>query len=214
MEKEFLYACRSGDRPTVMWLAQKISNIDYMGDYGYTGLMESLRHAHDKIAKFLINNGADVNIQANNEIGETPLMDAARFGTKDIVELLINKGADTTFKDKKGNTAFNHAYNYAFVFHEMETRMPILILLRPDIINHQDPIGNTELMKCCNVKSESAILSLYEAGANFHLENNAGDSAFKILKRKHKLPERLQALKEKLILDQLICNDEHNDLSL
>ena len=56
-----------------------------------------------KIAIFLIDNGADVNLTVNN--GRSPLMTATTFNETNIVKKLINKGAIIDAQDNEGNTA-------------------------------------------------------------------------------------------------------------
>ncbi|MEQ9164954.1 MAG: ankyrin repeat domain-containing protein, partial [Fulvivirga sp.] len=62
---------------------------------------------HDEIAKYLIDNGADVNLQSAN--GATALFYAINFSQHNMVKLLIGNGADLTMTDAKGNTAYEQA---------------------------------------------------------------------------------------------------------
>ena len=53
--------------------------------------------------KFLLDNGADPNIQADD--GRTALMRAAVNGKLDVVTMLIDHGADSNFENEDGHTA-------------------------------------------------------------------------------------------------------------
>jgi hypothetical protein len=66
---------------------------------------------HIKIAEFLINNGANVNLMVNNNC--TPLHRAACNGEEGIalVELLLKHGADITIENIIGWTALHFAYS-------------------------------------------------------------------------------------------------------
>jgi len=72
----------------------------------------------EKIAIFLINNGADVNIKTS--YGSTPLMLATSIGSVRIVKKLIEKDADVDAQDKYGNTAFIEGINTRYGFNQQE----------------------------------------------------------------------------------------------
>ena len=59
--------------------------------------------SHASITKLLIKNGADVNVQNNQD--ETPLMYAAWNGKKDIVMLLLANDANVDKRNQNGDTA-------------------------------------------------------------------------------------------------------------
>lgn len=61
-------------------------------------------------------------------------------------------------------------------------------------------------MNSCLNKDEKMILFLFDNGADFHVKNNKGETAISILKRKRNLSPEIQALKEKIILEQQIEN--------
>jgi ankyrin repeat protein len=56
-----------------------------------------------RVIKFLIKNGADVNV-TNYDCGSTPLHEAASNNNIKIMELLLKAGADINAKDKSGRT--------------------------------------------------------------------------------------------------------------
>ena len=78
----------------------------------YTPLLKSIEmldYSHTyiwlrKITFFLINNGADPNL--DNDYGQTPLMLASSLSEDRIVKKLIEKGAKIDAQDKYGDTAF------------------------------------------------------------------------------------------------------------
>ena len=61
-----------------------------------------------QIAKYLIDNGADVNAPAK-QLGQTPLMDAAGSGSLRVLRYLLERGADTTAQCDEGMTALDWA---------------------------------------------------------------------------------------------------------
>lgn len=88
-------------------------NIGYETLYGAynlktaTPLMIAVNAKEYNLSKFLIENGADVNIK--NKEGETALMVATKWGDLETTKLLIDKGANVNAKDKEGKTALDIA---------------------------------------------------------------------------------------------------------
>jgi ankyrin repeat protein len=85
-----------GDMQTVRKLVGDGENVNSPnslgGRYlGYTPLHLAIENGHVKLAEYLIEKGADVNVAAKN--GLTPLHIAAFNGLSDLVGLLIEKGA-------------------------------------------------------------------------------------------------------------------------
>lgn len=77
---------------------------------GTTALMVAIRLQDASTIRFLLENGADPNIQ--DIYGETATMKvvcSSAPGAPKWVELLLSKGADRTIKDKAGHTALDHA---------------------------------------------------------------------------------------------------------
>jgi ankyrin repeat protein len=87
---------------------EDINKTNYNGNY-----ILSWACAKDKldIVKYLLENGADVNIVGVN--GYTPLHFANANGHFTIVDLLEKKGANQDAKDKDGRTPFQHFVSYA-----------------------------------------------------------------------------------------------------
>ena len=75
-----------------------------------TGLMYAINDGHTDIARLLIENGANVNIQ--NDDGYTALMYATMMNNIDIVKLLLENGANVNIQNNRGSTALELAYSY------------------------------------------------------------------------------------------------------
>lgn len=110
-----------------------------VNDAGYSPLILACYRGNIEVAKFLIENGSDINgtssmgtplmsavVKGNVEIvkallgkkadvnasdanGVTALIYAVQFQNPDILSLLLQHKADKTHKDKEGKTAFEHA---------------------------------------------------------------------------------------------------------
>jgi len=84
-------------------------NEELMGLEGGTALILSCMYNFTDIAEYLIENGADVNLQANN--GTSALMGAASV-SPELTRLLLSKGADIHATAKEGEQEGITAFTY------------------------------------------------------------------------------------------------------
>lgn len=224
-------AASRGRTEIIDFLIKRGINIDFQGSKGITAIMASVVFQKNDVFKLLIENKANVNL-VNNE-GITPLIkailehnycainlliknyDDLNFKTKlnsittdgdtalsvaictkqnDIVKLLLDAGANIELIDTK--TALDIAY-------ECENYVA-MILMKKELINKQDILGNTLLIKSCQNKHEEGILFFHENGADFFIKNDNDVSAFDLLNQWEDIPEELHALKEKVALEHLV----------
>lgn len=80
-----------------------------VNDGGYSPLILACYRGNNEVAKFLIENGSD--IDGTSSMG-TPLMAAIVKGNSEISELLINKKADLNIADANGTTALMYAVQF------------------------------------------------------------------------------------------------------
>ena len=80
-----------------------------VNDAGYSPLILACYRGNNEVAKFLIENGSDIN--GTSSMG-TPLMAAIVKGNSEISELLINKKADLDIADANGTTALMYAVQF------------------------------------------------------------------------------------------------------
>ena len=74
---------------------------------GITPLISAIFFIKPKIAKLLIDYGADVNLKT--KLTRSPLMIASGKGNLEMVKILVNHGADLNTRDEKNFTALYHA---------------------------------------------------------------------------------------------------------
>jgi len=58
---QFFNACESGEVHTVASLIPQLPDIDIKTEQGWTGLIMAVYNEHIELAKFLVQNGANVN---------------------------------------------------------------------------------------------------------------------------------------------------------
>ncbi|GFY65411.1 putative pre-16S rRNA nuclease [Trichonephila inaurata madagascariensis] len=107
-------------------LTERGANIDLKGEKGETPLFSAVKEGHINMARFLIEKGADINVQCSYN-GYTALHTAVdksnpsmmkqfnKVNTADyieIIKLLIEKGADINVQDNYGGTPLHLAVTF------------------------------------------------------------------------------------------------------
>ena len=89
--------------------AQNPKAFNIVNDDGYSPLTLACYRANNEVAKFLIENGSDIN--GISKMG-TPLMAAIFKGNNEIAKMLIAKKASIEIADANGTTALIYATNF------------------------------------------------------------------------------------------------------
>ena len=92
---------RDGDKATQL-IADHPTVIDTRNGDGDTGLIIAIRGSDHDWTGFLLNKGADPNLQGKN--GDTPLITAAKAGFGEAAQWLIGLGANIDATNKAGET--------------------------------------------------------------------------------------------------------------
>ena len=95
-------------------------------------LSKAILHGSKKIAIYLINNGADINLA--NQYGKTPLMYATMFKRIKLVKVLLEHNADINKKTLDGKTALD----YATFINENPEKTKIIIEMLKNKLNSKD----------------------------------------------------------------------------
>ena len=106
--------------------------------YGDTAVILASDRDHNKIAKILIEAGANVNAQ--NDTGYTALLTATRRDNPELVKILIEAGANVNTQDNGGETALIMAA------YKCSGEMVKILLEAGANIKIQDKTGNTAMM--------------------------------------------------------------------
>ena len=134
-----------------------------------TTLMWAAYDGKTEIVEFLLENGANPNIQ--NSYEETALMMASEENFIKIVNLLLKSGADVNCQNGNGNTALTIAAK------EGNIEIVKILLVNGSDINHQNENGYTALILAAKNHMNDVVKFLLENGANASLENESGDTA-------------------------------------
>jgi len=95
---------------------EKATDVDR---WGWTALHWAVYNNHLKAAEWLLDRGAEVNVQTAQKfgacpVGATPLVLASYYGQARLVELLVKHSGDPTLKDAKGMTALDYAREFGW----------------------------------------------------------------------------------------------------
>lgn len=93
---------RDGNTAEQLLLENPRGLINAKDDQGNTALIVSLARSDDTYTSYLLNKGADPNLQGKG--GDTPLIVAARTGFSQGVEWLLSVGAKVNGTNKMGET--------------------------------------------------------------------------------------------------------------
>ena len=93
---------RDGDKATSL-IESHPTLVDTRNGKGDTGLLVAIRAADPNWTGFLLQKGADPNLQGAN--GDTPLIAAAKAGFEDAVPWLLGLGAKVNSTNRAGETA-------------------------------------------------------------------------------------------------------------
>jgi len=114
-------------------------SLEIADNSGFTPLHIAIWKEQEEAAKFLIEQGADVNARISGSLGWTPLEEAARFGLVDTITLLLEHGADINSRTRTGVTPLHLAVDYK------KWAAAELLLTRGANVNAQDSSGITPL---------------------------------------------------------------------
>lgn len=101
-----ILACYRGNDAVAEYLAKNVKDINYASDNG-TALAAVAVKGNAKLAKILLENGADPNIA--DAMGVTPLIYAVQFENVALIKLLMKHNADPNKADKQGKSPIDYA---------------------------------------------------------------------------------------------------------
>lgn len=99
---------RSNDMETVKEWVHGEGDVNSQNTYGTTLLKYCVMYENPKFAQWLVDNGADVDLQSG-KYGYSPLIYAINKGSVEIVRLLVDAGANLDLRGPDKRTALHHA---------------------------------------------------------------------------------------------------------
>ncbi|KAF5306570.1 hypothetical protein FQR65_LT07297 [Abscondita terminalis] len=196
----FIYACKIGNIELVKKMRPLVANIDLQNNHGETALHVSVANNHLDVARFLVDEGADVNATDENVV--TPYYLACKLGAVDFVEKLLPLVEDVNLQNILGGTALhvcleNEDIEIARFLIEKGADLnlsddsnmtPFLYLCKYGEIelienmqanvNLQDTSGSTGLHLALENEHFDVARFLIDQGADVNLTNDLGMSAF------------------------------------
>ena len=101
-------ACRNDNFEFVEMILNLGAELNAISeDRGYTAVMDAVWRGNEKITKFLISKGAELN--TINKEGQTNLILAVGANRENLVKILAENGADPDVRDMMGMSAYSYA---------------------------------------------------------------------------------------------------------
>jgi ankyrin repeat protein len=157
-------AAYEGDFKKVREIIEKDpSQINIQDGSGWTPLHLASGKGHIEIVEFLLNHGADTELE--NIHGQRPLCLAAKFGRYETIKTLLEHGAAVNHKDKHGGTPLHDAAMWSG-----EKVINLLISYGADV-NARDQYQSTPLHQAAMLSNIEAAKALVEHGADIFAKN-------------------------------------------
>ena len=197
---------------------------DVFGSEMTTALVATCERGHLSVAKCLVENGADIHVEASG--ATTPLQLAAHDGNSVMIDFLLEEGVNPNARDLKGRTACHYAAAWSGSVESVKR----LLDAQCDL-ELTDNTGQTVLHYAVDgfFPEAEMIELLLDRGADASAKNNYGETARNILRRiclasngterawdrKMKSPEsweKLQQLAQRMLqMEQNSCGSAKND---
>jgi ankyrin repeat protein len=133
-------------------------------------LISAAESDHLRVAEYLLDHNADVNVKGRSS---TPLTMAAIWGRKAMVEFLLNRGADANARDSSGGTALLTATENGF-----QAVVEVLLAHHADVNVHYTKVNgeDTPLHKAAQRGYTNLVALLLENGADPNAVNANGST--------------------------------------
>ena len=151
--------------------------------YGNTPLVMACQYNLVEIAKYLMENGADINLKTGT--GHTPLM-AAASGSEELFNLLLSEGADPLVKLENGTSAFTMLITGVLMDRIPMTVADKLIELGADVDESSttgETKGYTCLMMAARNQRPDLVKYLVENGADVNARAGDGNTPLSLAQK-------------------------------
>jgi len=162
-----VHAAAAGNLEEVAALAEAGHSLNTLTERG-SPLMAAVRAGQDRVAWYLLSEGADPDLAAPGE--STPLMVAAGDGSRRLVQLLLSAGASVNAVDKQGYTPVVRAA-------EQGNLSVVKVLLAAGANVNVSQGGESLLMKIVGSGDLLTAEMLLAAGADVNYRASDGSTA-------------------------------------
>ena len=146
-------AAQVGCLPVVRQLIQvEREDIDTRNSSGLTLLQIAIINGHDKVASWLIEEGADVNSEDLH--GWTPLHDALLWERDEIAAMLLQRGADVNVATMQGSLDAEGSLLGGLPAELAADKSPLLPIIRQRMEMMDRGLCNDSNLSCMELKSE------------------------------------------------------------
>ncbi|MBQ3525497.1 MAG: ankyrin repeat domain-containing protein [Akkermansia sp.] len=163
-----LHAAGVASPATFNLLLQKGANLADVDNEGNNVLMRAAANENTRLIAHLLQLGVDVN--ATNHQGKNAYLFALENGDSASADLLEKLGADTSKTDNRGYSPLHYAASSPTLIAKL--------LQRGANVNATAHDGTTPLMLAVHSDDTEAASLLLQAGADVHLRDNNGRTAF------------------------------------
>ncbi|MFC1842726.1 ankyrin repeat domain-containing protein [Candidatus Dependentiae bacterium] len=162
------FSCRGTNFKKVKSFIEKGAKINCQDKYGYTPLHKAMKIGDFWVAKYLVENGADINIKDSKK-GKTSLEFAYKRNI-DIFMLMCKK------YDEVQPSHFGCPLNRAISHGEKKYRFDYIVFLlkKGCDVNQQDSLGETSLHCAVKIKDMNIVKYLVEKGAKIDVADKKG----------------------------------------
>lgn len=182
-------------------LLQKHANVNISDAFGNTPLHSAATLGFEEIAKALLDNGKDIDLNAKNVEGYTPLMLAIKNGFEDIALDICAKGADVTIQGGDSVPPIVAAVTQGHI-----NLIRQFVKLDVDI-NAMDGNNNTPLIAAIDAGHEKIAVELMEKGASTTVDGHLRSPL-------HRAVEKNQKMVVTSLLEHgadMTCQDNHSN---
>ena len=174
-------------------------NVDFQNIKGKTPLMLASRTGHVDVVSFLVEHGADLNLQCN-AMGLTALMSACLYNERDVVTFLVEHGANVNLQSKYGDTALS-LFLCGIPMYSDDNYCNVLSSLIENgaDVNAGMYDNRTPLMMASTNGHINAVALLVEHGANMDIQDEDGDTALHYAVTTREAKEGRYCVVEKLL---------------
>ncbi len=177
--EEFVNVAIQGNLGKIKMLIKNGANIDVIDNRGLTALVGASTNGKLEVVKYLISQGADINIRtkAKNNNDFTALIMASGGGHLEVVKFLVANGANVNDKTKGGGTALMAA--------SANGHLSVIkfLISKGANINAKTNDGGTALIMASAYGHIEVMNYLIENGADVSAKDDSGKTALEYLNK-------------------------------